>query len=449
MPNTWHLYRRLYENYTLRFTSTPWSPYVVYVKDERGLDRLWGVSGSLMGNITESMGLRYAAKVPQDMQWGYRTLNGSWTGMLGDIHRNESEVAVGPFVITAMTAAFFPPGYIYTFDTFQFLAGIEQPFATEIFTKISAFDIQMWLLMFVYLVLLTSISLRLLSVGGVRHRKLGCLEKLNRWNDMFFLYFSGLMQRASSHRTHANNVAFRVLLCMWLVCAFFVMNFFTANMSASMMVKTEAPRIRTAADVLRTPNKRILLFADSGFTDLLMHSELESYRAVYGQIMRTGGEVFREDVFKERNMRRLLKEDAVILQEGLTLRDQVGHQCRNLAGHGVFYLSEESLATLFISWYTRPDFDPVLSHEFHVRSMWSVETGLLENYLREISPEGEDCFLRMSDKSDLEHRTLLFEDLRPLFLLALLLLQLATIVFVVELLIGALTQRPRRRRRCL
>ncbi|XP_077560490.1 uncharacterized protein LOC144175272 [Haemaphysalis longicornis] len=369
--------------------------------------------------------------------------------MLGDLHRNESEFAVGPFVITAMTSATFPPGYIYHYDPFQFLAGIEQPFATEIFTKVSTFDIQMWLLMFVYLVLLTSISLRLLSVGSVRPQKLGCLEKLNRWNDMFFLYFSGLIQRASSHRTHANNVAFRVLLCMWLVCAFFVMNFFTANMSASMMVKTEAPRIRTVADVLRTPNKRILLFADSGFTDLLMYSEVQSYRAVYGQILRTGGEVIPKEVFTERNMHRLLKQDAVILQEGHSLLYQVSQKCRSLAGHGVFYLSEELLASLILSWYTRPDFDPVLRHEIDVRAMWSVEHGLLESYVREVLSGGEDCFLRMSDKSDMEHRTLVFEDLRPMFLLALLLLQLATIVFIAEILIGTLTQMPRRHRRYL
>lgn len=83
------------------------------------------------------------------------------------------------------------------------------------------------------------------------------------------------------------------------------------------------------------------------------------------------------------------------------------------------------------------------------RAMWSVETGLQESYVREVLSGGEDCFLRMSDKSEMEHRTLVIGDLWPMFLLALLLLQLATIVFIVELIIGALTQMPRRCRRCL
>ncbi|XP_077520129.1 glutamate receptor U1-like [Amblyomma americanum] len=411
-----------------------WAPYVIYVKDENGQDRLWGISGALMGNMTESMGLKYVTKMPADNQWGYRMLNGSWAGMLGDLYRNESELAVGPFVVTAGTAAHFTNGYIYMIDSFSFMCGIEHPFTTEVFTKVSAFDIQMWVLLFVYMILLTFVSLRLLSVGDRRRAPAGRLERFNKWNDMFFLYFSGLMQRASSHRDPGRKSApFHGLLWLWLVCGFFVMNFFTANMSASLMVKTEAPRIRTVKDVLRTPDKRILLFADSGFTDLLMYSELESYRAVYSQIMRTGGEELPANVFLESNMLRVLKQELVILQERLTLDDQVGRQCSRLAGRGYFYFSEESLASLMIGWYSRQDFDSVLKKEFHVRLKWFVESGLLERFRQEISPKGEDCLLRMSDKSDLQHRTLLLEDLKPLFFLWLMLLQLATVAFVVEL----------------
>ncbi|KAK8777745.1 hypothetical protein V5799_020916, partial [Amblyomma americanum] len=138
-------------------------------------------------------------------------------------------------------------------------------------------------------------------------------------------------------------------------------------MSASLMVKTEAPRIRTVKDVLRTPDKRILLFAESGFTDLLMYSDLESYRALYNQIKRTGGEEHPTKVFRESNMREVLGEEAVILQEKLTLDDQVGRQCPRLVGHGYFYFSEESLSALPISWYARADLDPVLRDEFYTR----------------------------------------------------------------------------------
>ncbi|XP_050039613.2 glutamate receptor ionotropic, kainate glr-3-like [Dermacentor andersoni] len=425
-----------------------WPPYVIYVKDEYGQDRVWGISGALMGNMTESMGLRYVVKKPADNQWGYRMANGSWAGMLGDLHRNESELAVGPFVITSGTASHFPNGYIYMIDTFNFMSGIEHPFATEIFTRISAFDIQMWALMFAYMILLAFLSLRLLSANEQRRSTAGFLERFDKWNDMLFLYFSGLMQRASSHRDGSNTSAlFHGLLWLWLVCSFFVMNFFTANMSASLMVKTEAPRIRTVADVLRTPDKRILLFADSGFTDLLMYSDLESYRAVYSQIMRTGGEVRPADVFLQSNMRRVLKQDVVILQERLTLDDQVGRQCSSLVGHGFFYFSDEYLATLMIGWYARADFDPVLKDEFDIRLKWFVESGLLQRFRQEISPIGEECMLRMSDKADMQHRALLFDDLKPLFLLLLLLLKAAAVVFVIELLVATANRRRARPRR--
>ncbi|KAH7952786.1 hypothetical protein HPB49_001075 [Dermacentor silvarum] len=419
-----------------------WPPYSIYVKDEHGQDKLWGISGALMGNLTESMGLRIVSKIPADNQWGYRMANGSWAGMLGDLSRNESDIAVGPFVLTASTAATFPNGFSYLVETFNFLCGIEHPFTTEIFTKISAFDIQMWILMFLYMLLLAYISLHLLSVNDANRRALGYTERFNEWNDMFFLYFSGLMQRATTHSKACKKSApFRGLLWLWLVCSFFVMNFFTANMSASLMVKTEAPRIRTVEDVLRAPDKRVLLFADSGFTDLFMYSELESYRDLYSQIRRTGGEIHPLQVFSEENMRQVLKQNSVILQEKLTLDDQVGRQCRRLVGQGFFYFSEQSLSTLPISWYARADLDPVIRDELYTRLMWYADTGLLVKLRQEISPLGEECLLRMSDKSNLQHRTLLLDDLQPLFLLVLLLLQFATVVFLAELLIAAVRKR--------
>ncbi|KAH6936482.1 hypothetical protein HPB50_018003 [Hyalomma asiaticum] len=387
-PSTWSLYRKRYANTTLRISSSPWPPYSIYVKDEQGHDRLWGISGALLGNLTESMGMRIVSKIPADNQWGYRMQNGSWAGMLGDLSRN------------------------------------------------------MWILMFLYMLLLAYLSLHLLSVAGTNQRDLGYLERFNRWNDMFFLYFSGLMQRATTHSKSCNkSVPFCGLLWLWLVCCFFVMNFFTANMSASLMVKTEAPRIRTVEDVLRTPNKRVLLFGDSGFTDLLMYSDLESYRALYSQITRTGGEIHPSYLFIEKNMREVLKQNSVILQEKLTLDDQVGRYCRRLVGQGYFYFSEQSLSTLPISWYARADLDPVIRDELYTRLMWYVDSGLLVKLRQETSPLGEECLLRMSDKSDLQHRTLLLDDLQPLFMLALLLLQFSTIVFLAELIIAAVYKR--------
>ncbi|XP_076044674.1 glutamate receptor ionotropic, kainate 3-like [Oratosquilla oratoria] len=50
-----------------------------------------------------------------DRTWGLRQPNGSWTGMMGQLHRREVDMAVGPFGITearAQAAAFSEPLYI-------------------------------------------------------------------------------------------------------------------------------------------------------------------------------------------------------------------------------------------------------------------------------------------------------------------------------------------------
>lgn len=108
------------------------------------------------------------------------------------------------------------------------------------------------------------------------------------------------------------------------------------------------------------------------------YSNLASYRAVYDQISRTNGEIPGADVFQYHNFEKVLGGKMVILQEWLTFRDQVAVNCPNLSGHGFLYFSEESLANLFISWYTRPDFDAVISKEFNTRSV-RIALGCLSN----------------------------------------------------------------------
>ncbi|XP_049522746.1 uncharacterized protein LOC125945177 [Dermacentor silvarum] len=101
-------------------------------------------------------------------------------------------------------------------------------------------------------------------------------------------------------------------------------------------------------------------------------------------------------------------------------------------GRGFFYFSEESLGLLVLSWVTRKDFDPIIHREMNYRIRWLVDTGMVQFFMRDVSPGPTACWLQQRHKSDMDGRMLEFEDLEAVFVLYALLLQLALAAFIIE-----------------
>ncbi|XP_049268104.1 glutamate receptor-like [Rhipicephalus sanguineus] len=369
--------------------------------------------------------------------WGYRVPNGTWTGMLGDLQRNESELAVGPFLITTVIDEEFTFGSVFLVDNLRFLAGLKQPFFSAVFTRVSPFDIELWVLVGLTLLLLSYLSVKLVRSPRIQHAK----GFLRTYGDIFFIYFAATMQKHSPTEHVGGGAVFRALHCLWLVGSFFAMNFFTASMRADLLVKVEAPRVRTTDDVLRNPDTRILLFGTAGFTELFLYTNEDSYSAVYDQVRRTGGELHPSEIYTDKNFRDVLARKAVMLQEEKgTMEDQIRRNCPAYMGRGFFYFSEESLGLLVMSWVTRKDFDAIIHREMKYRVRWLVDTGMVQLFMRDVSPGPTACWLQERHKSDMDGRMLEFEDLESVFVLYALLLQLALAAFILECLGPALSR---------
>ncbi|XP_054930165.1 uncharacterized protein [Dermacentor andersoni] len=106
-------------------------------------------------------------------------------------------------------------------------------------------------------------------------------------------------------------------------------------------------------------------------------------------------------------------------------------------GRGFFYFSEESLGLLVLSWVTRKDFDPIIHREMNYRIRWLVDTGMVQLFMRDVSPGPTACWLQQGQKSDMDGRMLGFEDLESVFVLYTLLLQFALAAFIIECLSAA------------
>lgn len=64
-------------------------------RDDFGKKTLRGLTGHMLDFIVKTMGMKYEVVFPNDHLWGTKLANGSWTGMIGDLANNVSDIGAG------------------------------------------------------------------------------------------------------------------------------------------------------------------------------------------------------------------------------------------------------------------------------------------------------------------------------------------------------------------
>ncbi|XP_069172530.1 glutamate receptor 2-like [Procambarus clarkii] len=84
----------------LRVAVEEWIPWTKVVEQKNGTIRLEGPMASLLEILADKINFHYELVQPSDHIWGSPQHDGSWSGLLGMLYRQEVEFAVGPFVPT-------------------------------------------------------------------------------------------------------------------------------------------------------------------------------------------------------------------------------------------------------------------------------------------------------------------------------------------------------------
>ncbi|XP_069995853.1 probable glutamate receptor [Penaeus vannamei] len=83
----------------LKIAAEQWVPWT-RVSEENGTVTVSGPMGNVLEIFASMMKFDYVVVRPPDSLWGARLDNGSWSGMVGMLEREEVEFALGPFTIT-------------------------------------------------------------------------------------------------------------------------------------------------------------------------------------------------------------------------------------------------------------------------------------------------------------------------------------------------------------
>ncbi|KAG7160503.1 Glutamate receptor U1-like 2 [Homarus americanus] len=86
----------------LEVSAVHWPPHIVVEEAVGGGGELTvgGPMADLLTTLADSLNFTYKIVQPGDRAWGAKLPNGTWSGMVGQVSRQEVDIALGPFGIS-------------------------------------------------------------------------------------------------------------------------------------------------------------------------------------------------------------------------------------------------------------------------------------------------------------------------------------------------------------
>ncbi|XP_035219680.1 probable glutamate receptor [Stegodyphus dumicola] len=200
----------------LKVRYTEWPPWAMDVPAGNKTE-LDGVLKDVFEALSHSLDIKFTIQSQVDHQFGALQPDGNYSGMLGAVHRKEVDIG-GPFVASEQRAAVADFTNCLEFSKLGMLTGI---MSTErnMFLYFKVFSWQVWLLLFVTIVIgaLISILIYDVSLNGWKDNQ---LLLLSRYLWVFWCYLIGHDCGTTNHWALRNiwfRNSFRVLLAAWLL----------------------------------------------------------------------------------------------------------------------------------------------------------------------------------------------------------------------------------------
>lgn len=188
-----------------------------------------GFESQLLQMLLQGLNMPYEVLLPKDPEWGHKTSNGNWTGLMGMIARDEIDMAVGYFFLSEDRLEISDYSYPYS--------SIEMTFATRLpeiihssLTFIHPFTIILWISLFLA-VLIVSIVLRCL------------LTKSPTLSTVVFNIFGSLLESQINIKLPLRSD--KILLMTWLFAAFFISHSYSSVLLSFLTVPLREKSIKT------------------------------------------------------------------------------------------------------------------------------------------------------------------------------------------------------------
>ncbi|XP_063840774.1 glutamate receptor U1-like [Scylla paramamosain] len=159
--------------FTIKVAAEQWVPWTKVTSEPDGGITLGGPTGKLMEVLAQIMMFEYVLVRPPDGLWGAEQPDKSWSGMMGMVHREEVEFALGPFTITPQREAVSDFAIPLASENQAII--MQRPRQeTDMGGFLKAFTMEVWLLMALSMAAMSSATILLVLAES---RLFGCVIK--------------------------------------------------------------------------------------------------------------------------------------------------------------------------------------------------------------------------------------------------------------------------------
>ncbi|XP_071532994.1 glutamate receptor ionotropic, kainate 4-like [Panulirus ornatus] len=346
----------------------------------------------LRGEATSFFWYKYLR--PPDRSWGVKYANGSWSGMVGMVIREEADIGVGPFDVTASRAEVVDFTGLILVDYTRILGARGRP-------EVDPWGFLLPLSPLVWLAILTA----LLVVPAVMFLQSLCfsfkIEGEKNWLSATFAFLRVLLQQDNS--LPARWWWERLVLGVWMMTTLVLTRSYAGNLMSLLAVRHIPEPYHTLRDVLDDPSVTMIWQTNSSHVQYIHSVEGGIYREV-AEAERNGRVILKtQSQFPKMIDTVVRRGDHVLTVVGLASKVYMAQDFTR-TGQCSFYQSREGLLPIMFAMIGQRDSPLVLSLDKRTYVHFKARYPLLDlsyKYTSSLTDGGYSLIssLAMQDKS--------------------------------------------------
>ncbi|GIY32619.1 hypothetical protein CDAR_37021 [Caerostris darwini] len=264
--------------YRIRFA--PWVPYIDPVIGKDNKSQLGGVAKDAYDAMKTFMMFNYVAVAQPFNTYGAKSPNGTWSGMIGTMMSNETDIS-GPYFVSEERALAMEYTVPLAFSQLTLLSGLVSS-NRDPFLILGVFSEMVWITLLLTTIVVSATATLIYYVLPARNKR----KKIEAFSRYLWAFQSGLSGKefGDNNRWFVKHVSsspsFTLLQSLWFtVCCLVMMYTYQGAIISTFTVDKLKPKISTIEELLQNTGIGISTFRDSypmAFFSKLVNTKYES-----------------------------------------------------------------------------------------------------------------------------------------------------------------------------
>ncbi|XP_069104060.1 uncharacterized protein [Argopecten irradians] len=327
------LYADVFPNVNFHFngreflTTTNWWPPFMDRYEVNGTRVYFGFCQDMLDELASQLNFTYVMTEPADKEWGFMLDNGSWTGMIGELQREEVDMMIAPASIQAGREMVMDFTHPYYFDTSTILMKRPDPNKTKWRTLIEPFADIVHMCIWITLSL-AALVLAVLEKINPFYRHQEVQEEDHQTYQNAFWYMFGALLTQGGDRLPESQTG-RTLISFWWLFSIIMVATYSGNLIAFLTVAKDRLPFNSVAELVAQSEYSWGTLGGTYFITMFKDSTLPVYLKVWDGVVKANASDPRAlSPDPAIHIQKILKEDYVYFGDKVVMDMRRVNDCR-------------------------------------------------------------------------------------------------------------------------